>query len=207
MSVIQLNEKKSVVQVKVVGISPYLMNPMTEETLEELRTGIRAPLKKDVPAIDVARKKLYLQDGKIGIPVENLLACMTEAGRKVKNGKYQISTADTTTMFQLLSVEETFLPFVDTTPNENGGWIVDKRRGRLDSGVAVCIVRPKFMSWGLDFTLVIDENEVSPDTVMQLVRAAGNVGLGDFRPSCKGPFGRFTIEKWEMMKKVVPNAA
>lgn len=194
------------VKVKIKGVSPYLMNPMTEDILDELRTGNRAPIQKDRPVADIAKKKLCTEANKIGIPVENLLACMAEAGRKVKHGKTQISTANSTMMYQMLSIEETFLPFTDLAP-ENGGWIVDKRRGRLKDGTAVCIVRPKFVSWGLEFTLTIDSNEVSPDTIKQLVKCAGNIGLGDFRPSCKGPFGRFTIENWQVMENVVKEAA
>ncbi|MBP9855702.1 MAG: hypothetical protein KBC48_00120 [Candidatus Pacebacteria bacterium] len=194
------------VKVKIKGVSPYLMNPMTEDILDELRTGNRAPIMKDRPVEEISQRKLCTESGKIGIPVENLLACMAEAGRKVKHGKDQISTAKTTTMYSLLSVEETFLPFTNLVP-ENDGWIVDKRRGRLKDGTAVCIVRPKFMSWGFEFTLTIDGNGVSPDTIKQLVKCAGNIGLGDFRPSCKGPFGRFTIESWEIMENVVKEAA
>lgn len=206
MSVKPTKNKIETVVVKVKGVSPYLMNPMTEDILDELRTGNRAPIMKDRPVEEIAQRKLCTEAGHIGIPVENLLACMAEAGRKVKHGKNQISTASSTTMYQMLSIGETFLPFTDLSP-ENGGWIVDKRRGRLKDGTAVCIVRPKFMSWGFEFTLTIDGNEVSPETIKQLVKCAGNIGLGDFRPSCKGPFGRFTIEKWEVMENVVSEAA
>ena len=198
--------KIQTVMVKVRGVSPYLMNPMTKDILDALRTGARAPIQKNAPVEKIAEKKIWSESGKIGIPVENLLACMAEAGRKVKNGKTQISTAGSTMMYQMLSIEETFLPFTDLAP-ENNGWIVDMRRGRLKDGTAVCITRPKFMSWGLEFTLTIDTNEVTAETIRQLVRCAGNVGLGDFRPACKGPFGRFTIEEWEAMENTEKDAA
>jgi len=33
------------------------------------------------------------------------------------------------------------------------------------------------------------------------VDAAGKrIGLGDFRPDCKGPFGRFVVTKWKTSK-------
>lgn len=31
----------------------------------------------------------------------------------------------------------------------------------------------------------------------EIVDAAGKrIGLGDFRPACKGPFGKFTVTSW-----------
>jgi hypothetical protein len=31
-----------------------------------------------------------------------------------------------------------------------------------------------------------------------VIDAAGKrVGLGDFRPACKGPFGRFVVTNWQ----------
>jgi hypothetical protein len=32
----------------------------------------------------------------------------------------------------------------------------------------------------------------------EIVDAAGKrVGLGDFRPACKGPFGKFVVVQWK----------
>jgi len=51
----------------------------------------------------------------------------------------------------------------------------------------------------VEFTLEIDEKEVSPETIRQLVEVAGNkIGLCDFRPTRRGPFGRFEIAEWKV---------
>jgi hypothetical protein len=32
----------------------------------------------------------------------------------------------------------------------------------------------------------------------EVVDAAGKrIGLGDFRPDCKGPYGRFSVTRWQ----------
>lgn len=171
-----------------------LMNPMTDETLEALRTGVRAPIQKDRPAYDVADERVIRDDdGHVGIPMEYLFSCLIEAGRQVKNGRKQISTAKSSLLPSFLSIEETFIRFTD-----HSEMVVDKRRGRLPKdGTAVCLVRPKFESWACDVTLAIDEKAVSEPTVKDLLAVAGSsVGLGDFRPACRGPFGRFEVSAW-----------
>ena len=176
------------------GISPLLMNPATEELLDQLRNRTPAQKRTDWPAEDEAAAKLYRDDdGAIGIPSLNLFSCLAEAGRLVKSGKKQISTAKSTILPSILSIEEFFLPFKDDPE-----WVVDKRRGRNpNGGEMVCLVRPKFTDWEFDVTLEIDETEVDESIVRQLVETAGKkVGLCDFRPACKGPFGRFYVAAW-----------
>lgn len=196
------------ISVKCRSVGPgLLMNPMTDETLEGLRTGVHEPKRRDITSEEEAESKLYKDaSGVIGIPVENLSACLCGAGRHVKNGTppRQISTATTTTLYSLLSIREGFLPLSDG----NGGqaaWIVDKKRGQMkvkNEKIAVCLVRPRFNLWGISFTLEVDEKEVKPETVKQLVEIAGKkIGLCDFRPTCKGPFGRFEIAEWQVNGK------
>ena len=213
-------------EVTLVGVSPMLQNPMTERTLDELESGVRTSLRKDRPREDVVREKVIVNNGYLGVPAEYLLACLIEAGRKVKNGKFNISTATSSTLPGFLSIRDEFLPF---THIENNGsfdwlethkesgypegitevpWIADRRRGVLDSGgkkVAVPIVRPKFPAgWTIKATIDIDEGEngCSPDTAKKLFEVAGrSIGLGDFRPAKRGPFGRALVSSWREVTK------
>lgn len=188
-----------VFEVECVRVSPMLMNPMTDEMLESLRTRVRLPVRTDITRQEEAERKIYREDGKIGIPSQNLFSCLVEAGRRVQVEKRRnISTAESTTLPSFLSIREFFLPLSDG----NGGepkWVVDARRGRNPAdGVAVCIVRPRFDLWGFRFTIEVDESQISPEKVRRLIEIAGSaIGLGDFRPGCKGQFGRFRIVKWE----------
>ena len=181
-----------------------LMNPMTQKTLEELQTGIRNPVDKTTPAEKIAESRILKNDeGQIGIPIEYLLGCLVEAGRSVKNGKKQISTAGTTTIFAFLDFgAQTFLPFAEHSP-----MVVDRRKGNMSNAgksVAVCIIRPKFTTWSIELDVVITTSApfgAAEDVVKQLFEAAGSqVGIGDFRPAKRGPFGRFEVAKWEIVK-------
>jgi hypothetical protein len=168
------------------------MNPLTDEVLEGIRTKTSPPRRTDWSREEEAETKLYREDGRIGLPSLNLFASLAEAGRLLKAGKRQISTANSTILPSFLTIEGFFLPFKgDPT------WVADMRRGTNEKSQAVPIVRPRFDSWEFDVTIEIDETEVNEDTVRQLVEIAGKkIGLCDFRPNKKGPFGRFKVAAW-----------
>lgn len=186
------------VYVECEGVSPLLMNPVTDDLLEELRTRTPRPKATDRTVEEEAREKLYRENGKIGLPVINVFSCLVEAGRSVLFEKRRnISTAESTLLPSFLAIEETFLPFTN-----HSQWRVDKRRGRNPKdNVMVCIVRPRFDEWEFGMTLQIDETQINEERIRQLVAYAGSrVGLCDFRPACRGPFGRFRITKWEVLE-------
>lgn len=191
------------VKATIVGLSPgILMDSMSKETLLSLYSGVRKPHPKgEIPPEETARRKIYVsEEGEPGVPAECLFASLVNAGRKVKNGKAQISTANETTLPALLEIREDFLVFNGYADKK---WETFLHPGRLEqNNTAVCIVRPLFRKWGFDVTLEIDDSEVSEETIKQLFAVAGKkYGLCSWRPQCKGKFGRFRIEKW-VSKKV-----
>ena len=181
--------------VTCIGLSPLLMDPMSDETLLGLITGKSVPIQKDRKFIDVAAEKIYRDpaDGKtIGIPGDNLFACLVEGGKQVQFKKQQkVSNSDESLLPGLIDVVEQFLPLSNTD------WIVDKRRGVLEAtGGAVGIIRPKFDVWGFSCTIVVYEDFVNIEKIREVFDMAGRFkGLGGFRK--KGRFGRFKVVKWE----------
>lgn len=196
--------------VTCAGISPLMMDKMSDETLEGLRTGNHPTKPKDRPLKDVAAEKLYLQngdDGPIGIMQEMLFACLRAAGRKVKNGKAQLSTATSTTLPDFLRITNFFMPLYvpgadDKTVQPE--WVPDKRRGQMKTGstsVAVCIVRPRFDLWSFDVVIEYDHKKIDETVIRALFDNAGSSqGLGSFRPNKNGPFGTFKVTSWVVEK-------
>lgn len=192
--------QKQQVKVTITSIGPgILMNPMTQDLLEEL-AGVksRAASDKDQPLETRAEKKVIRnEDNEIGLPVEYMLAALIGAGRHVKNGKDKVSTATTTTLYSFLMIKDEFLKFTE----QGKTWKTDMRRGVLDNGgkkVAVSIVRPLFKKWETSFTIEVDTTVASVEVVKQVFEAAGlKIGVGDFRPSKRGPFGMFSVTGWE----------
>ena len=57
--------------------------------------------------------------------------------------------------------------------------------------------RPRIDRWSVTFTLSYDDTLLSAKQVRQIVDDTGkNVGVLDFRPEKKGPFGRFIVDAW-----------
>ena len=56
--------------------------------------------------------------------------------------------------------------------------------------------------WTLEFTLEFDDALLMEKQLRTVIDDTGSlVGIGDFRPEKKGPFGRFMVTKWETCKK------
>lgn len=194
-------DKKMVIVLEVEGVSPLLMDAMSEETIEEvLIQRKRPPINTDLTREERCQPKFYRDPTNpdvFGIPAENFMAALREAGRKVKVGKTNVSTAKTTTLYSFLSARENFLRLTCQV------WVPDVRRGTMEDGTTVGITRPKFQKWGFKVTLEIDlsQDGITENTVKELVTKAGNfAGLGSFRPSKNGQFGRFKIVEWKEEK-------
>jgi len=58
--------------------------------------------------------------------------------------------------------------------------------------------RPRLDAWAIKFDIEYDESLLTEKQVRQIVDDAGaRVGLLDFRPEKKGPFGRFIVTVWK----------
>jgi hypothetical protein len=189
--------------IKIQNLSSLLMNPMTDDTLDSLITGIRKPIVKDRPTQDVASERIYRdENGRMGIPTINLISAVRSAGRTVKIGRKAVSTAGTTTMFSFLEFPDEFMPFDDLDEKGEIPWKTDKRRGVMKNGaaqVAVGIIRPKFEKWSFTVRVRFNDKIVREEIVKAMfVEAGTNQGLCDFRPSKNGPFGRFEVVDFQV---------
>lgn len=76
---------------------------------------------------------------------------------------------------------------------------IDSRRVVVPSTKgAIVRHRPKIVNWKLKFDLEYDPELISADQMRAVVDDTGSrVGLLDFRPEKKGPFGRFMVTRWD----------
>lgn len=187
------------IRVRVQGITPLLMNRMTQDQVLGLRTKRKAAKSKtndETPREEAARKVYTDSDGRAYIPTENLMSCLIGAGSYIRlDGKRQMSTSKGSIVPGFLALNETHLGL------EEQQWEVDIRPGRNpNGGEAVCLVRPRFDRWGFTVTLLLDTMQVSETLCRELFDIAlSRVGLGDFRPARKGTFGRSVIVGWEVL--------
>lgn len=226
----ELEEKKTIVKhmvVKISSLSPVIFNRMSEEVLIAMYEGKKL-VKKDLPMMTHCEAQLYREfgdSGAIGLPAENFFACFVNAGRRVMlDTRAKISTSDSTVLPALMSIDASFIPFTITTPAEEldkipdsrksaEGWVIDMRKGNLcnkGEKTAIPLVRPKIHAWTAEIpiTLTLGNTAVTEATINELISIAGNmVGVGSYRPSCKGPFGRFKVVEMKEVPVEVAEAA
>lgn len=196
----------TIIQIGLTGISPILMNRMAEEALMALVTKQKTAKNAAPKSIeDQCEEKIYRDEGgTIVIPAQNLFSSLAEAGRSVRlDGKKQVSTADSSKLAAILSINELHLPLVKASDNSKpAGWTTRIDRGvNPNGGTAVGIVRPCFSDWAINLTITANLTDYSESIVRELFTRAGNeVGLCDWRPQRKGTYGRFRVDAWRMAK-------
>lgn len=188
------------VEVTCKGTTPLLMNPETQEDLLARYLKTKKPKNAPVPEPRVLCEKkasVYrAQNGRYFIPVKALWACLINAGVSIRlDGKRQISNAKSTALFGLIWINDAILEL--DTP----GWEVDIQPGKNpNGGEGVAVIRPRFDAWMFKVNITIDTAEIGEEKIRELFDIAGRrCGLLDYRPNRKGPYGQFTVERWERL--------
>ena len=183
------------INVTVEGVTPLLLHRFSDAAQMAATSGARSSIANDSDApTEQAEQALYLDDeGVSGIPQPNLYRSLIDAGKYFKVGKSKVTTLKSSIIPAAVGMRPMFLPI-----RSEGGWKVDTRPVRIPStGGRILRHRPCYDDWSLSFTLEYDEQMIGPKLLREIVDAAGaRVGLGDFRPDCKGPFGKFKVTAW-----------
>lgn len=189
-----------VIDISIAGLSPLIMHKFTDKAAESATSGARvssANTDRGTPH-EQAEECLYVDDGGIIIiPQPNIFQSIISAGRFFKNGKSKI-----TTLKSSLIPAAVVLPLEYTKLEFDEPWTVDTRPVRIPStGGRILRHRPRFENWSCGFIAELDEGDISEKLFREIVGAAGaKVGLCDFRPETRGPFGRFSIVNWSIDK-------
>lgn len=182
--------------ITITGKTPLLCNRFTDEAQQSATAGTRSALTGDKGSPrEQAEPKLYLgQDGKYIIPQPNLFRCIIDAGKFFKNGKSKVTTIKSSLIPSCVD-----MPEVEYVIKHRDPWEVDTRAVRIPStGGRILCHRPCFNDWSLSFDVLLDDSIISEKLFRDIVDKAGSaIGLGDFRPDCKGPFGKFVVTKWK----------
>ena len=190
-------------RVSIQGASPLLMNRFHEAAAAKVSAGSSSSVTvshKGTPR-EQAEPRLYTTaDGKPMIPGPNVFSGIIAAGIYHKAGRRQITTGKSSLVPAAVQLIELECPIVN--PFNEGApvmWEVDSRAvvNPATGGRMMCH-RPRFDAWKISFTLDVDDSMFDEAITRTLVDDLGSkVGLGDFRPSRKGPFGRFHVVLWE----------
>ena len=196
------------ISVEVEGVTPLICNRFTDEAAMASTNGDRgssAAADRGTP-LEIAQAKLYTgSTGKPMIPGPNLLRSIVDGGSFTKIGKKQVTTARSSMLYSCVGIADMELPIEHREP-----WTVDIRPVRIPStGGRILAYRPMFHDWKLKFEVELDTSILNVKLFRQIVDDAGKrVGLGDFRPATKGPYGRYRVTRWtEQQVKLAKSAA
>lgn len=193
------------IEVTIEGISPLLMNRFTEAAEIQVSGGTSVSFRGDkgTPREQATPKCYADKKGDLYIPGPNIFAAIIAAGTFHKAGKSKLTT-------QKSSLIPAGLQMVDMVcPLNTKDWEVDSRSVVIPStGGRIMCHRPRVDKWTCTFTLDVDSGMFSPNLIRAVIDDAGKkVGLGDYRPSRKGPFGRFVVKKWNVVEEALKVAA
>lgn len=186
--------------VSIEGTTPLLCNRFTDSAQMSATSGSRqAAVGEQEGPTEQAKRKLYLDpQGNPVIPQPNLLRCLVDAGKFFKQGRSKVTTQKSSLLAGCLDVLGVELPI-----RSRAGWTVDTRPVRIPAtGGRILCHRPCFHDWQVSFTLELDTDMLNLGLLREIVDAAGKrIGLGDFRPDCKGPFGKFVVVEWVVSRE------
>lgn len=187
------------INVTIEGTSPLLMNRFTEEAEMAVSKTAKKVTKatKGTPREQAEPKAYKDQDGMLYVPGTNIFACIIEGGKFIKIGKAKATNSKSSLIPAAMILEDQICSL------HTKDFEVDSRSVVIPAtGGRIMAHRPRLDEWRLSFSIdLFDPDILSPDDVRQIIDDAGKkVGLGDFRPARKGPFGRFCVVSWKEEK-------
>lgn len=170
------------IHVSIKGVSPLLMHKFPLVPIEALE--------KKTPAEQAELAAYKSPDGSLHIPGVNIQRALVSAATFSK-GKGRASLQRE--VAASLLVEE------GTVPLGTSKYEVDSRPVRIAATKGTILRhRPRLDQWACSFTLCYEETLMTEKQVNEVVANCGSrVGLLEFRPERKGPFGRFIVTKFE----------
>lgn len=179
--------------ITIEGLTPYMQHRMDDQKLEdwEKKRG-KIMERPEVAQQDAARAEYHCyrnEEGKCYIPADQIRGALIAAG------SYMKAKVGGRSKSMKVIVAATFVPTPDQIlmPDYDA---IDKRSGvNRNVKARIIVIRPKWTKWEASFVLNVYEDTISEATVRELVNYAGSyVGIGSFRPTNNGMFGRFVMK-------------
>lgn len=177
--------------VTITGISPLLMNRPSALIGDNLKDKKQTELTPE----ENAKLKLYEIEGKLYQPETHIKGALVEAGKDQKvvgKGKSTYSKivgyAVEVNPFEIVHKKQKWEVYSVLAVNPS-------TRGRN------LLHRPMLKEWELDFEVTFDDDQIPPSVLKEILERSGKfVGIGDWRPSKKGRFGKYQVTSWKEKK-------
>lgn len=183
-------------KVKIEGITPYMQHRMDDAKLESWEKNRKQIIERpDVNQEDLIRAEFHAyrnSEGKLFLPSEHLRIAFINGGGYLKS-KVGVRTKSMKSIIAavlIVSPEEILMPEYD---------LIDKRSA-VNKNIKgrVMVIRPKWLTWKAEFEMILDNGTLTKEMLTELITVTGNyVGIGSYRPTNNGYFGRFKLMELE----------
>jgi hypothetical protein len=185
--------------IEIKGKTPYMQHRMDDQKLSEWESNRKLIIERpEVSKDDLTRAEYHCYrnlDGKCFIPSEHLRSSFINAGALVKSkvGNSRKSMKNIVAGMFFVEPEEILMPDYD---------VIDKRSAvNRNVKARIITIRPKWTNWKAKFNLLVDNDTITTETIKEIIINAGNsIGIGSFRPTNNGMFGRFGLENIKEIK-------
>ncbi len=191
-----------VATIPVIGITPLLCNAFGQERKLVILNDQTSKIKLKPPRQPAAEvvKALYQHEGVLGVPAQAFKSAIVNSCKRVLEG------IPGTQAKLLINV----LPDLGSDLVRIWGRFATIRcdRVRNFNGVLDLRFRPQFWPWGAQIQVSYVKPPLILETVVNVLNAAGLVGIGDWRPEMGGTFGSFRVaasEEWEEFARQYPD--
>lgn len=193
------------VKVKIKGVTPMLQHRFTEDALFGL-LGTKTDTKKDKEAKtprQIAEQHVYQSSDKhVYFSSEYITGALSYVATEYKQKNSQRKSLKQI-IKGIVTPEQVSIPMYSDqnmkTPITD--FEVDIRKATNHQKGAVAVCRPRMDKWYCEFDLQLDEDIVSVETLKNMLEDAGRrSGIGSFRVSKGGMFGKFQVIEYKESK-------
>lgn len=185
--------KKYKCEIKMV--TPYLQHRMDDQKLEEWEKNRKKIIERDDVSDEDLKRALfhsYCDEDGFFIPSEHIRGALIGAGALIKSkvGNSRKSMKNIVAGMFFVNPEKIRIP---------NNFIIDKRSAvNINIKARVICIRPKWEELSFVFELCVDNDTITNETIKEILVSAGQyIGIGSFRPTNNGMFGRFEVTKFE----------
>lgn len=186
-------------KVTIKGVTPYMQHRMDDQKLEEWEKNRKNIIERnDISKDDLTRALFHSYNDEKGfyIPSEHIRGSLIGAGTMVKSkvGNSRKSMKNIVAGMFFVMPERLYVL--------NKDFIIDKRSAVNNNIKArVITIRPRWEKWEADFILHVDNDTITIETIKEIIENAGKyIGIGSFRPTNNGMFGRFELKHFKIIR-------
>jgi len=177
----------STLLVQIEGISPLIVHQFGEKAIKMMEEGQAGTAKKDKrrsPQQEYLDSLHLFPDNKTtGFPATGFKSAIVRAGKMLD--------------YKMTDLRQTI--FVNPDPESGelvkiiGNHSMRTDMVRVANGAVDIRYRAQYLKWQANLEIEYNNNCFGVDAIIQLVREAANVGIGEWRPERNGTMGRWKV--------------